>query len=815
MIVSLAMLLLLVATGVLVAAAARSLGRPLPRAALGLFLLVSVLPFPRAYLSGLSILPLDHARNVVPWMGSPYQPAFNPFLNDVATLILPWAKEVRLAWKDGALPLLNRWNGCGMPLAGNSLSAAFSPLTFLGLLFPLAHEFTLIASIKLLLAAIGMALWVRELGASERSALFAGIVFALSFSFTPPWLLFPHSAVITLWPWILFLLERARDPDRRLRVGVALTLAFAATVLVGHPETAVIGFVFMGSWLLARWLCGDLPEARRVFATLAAAAALAMALTAFLLVPSLFAIAGSGRLTAANSPYWQPNLSAAPHAPILRALPTALYPHALGNGIASPSLPFAGGSFPEISLGYFGLVGWVGAFLFLRPGSRRARSEWVLAALLALGWGVSVGAWPLAEIHSHTPGLRYLFPLRFHSWEALGGPALAALELDRLARDGASRRRAWLGALIAPAAIAILGGAIFLRFRPEHVLVGAVSFQTRRFLVAFAVLAASALLLAALSRGRRFAFAGLTVLAAAELLYQWRGLFRLSSPADLFPETPLVAFLRARPAPFRVVGAGPALFPNTNVFAGVEDIRTHDAVERRDYLTFLDATCGYPYEYFKKIQNVDAPALDFLNVRYAVTVPGADSPGARWRLAYDGPDGRLFENTRALPRAFVPERVRFVAPPPGRLEPAPDANALFGDSFREIAANADWKTTAWILGGGGSNTAGGEAVVADYRQETNAIGFTASVTSGQAWIVLSLVQDGGWTARDAAGRELEIHRANGPFLALRLPAGAHRVRLRYRPPGFEAGLAISGATAALLLSFSILRARRGRLAPRF
>ena len=104
MILGLAMLLILAATALAAGAAARFLRRRIPPPALALFLLVAVAPFPRAYVADVSILPLDHARNVVPWMGT-YHPAFNPFLNDVATQIVPWAKEVRLAWKEGALPL--------------------------------------------------------------------------------------------------------------------------------------------------------------------------------------------------------------------------------------------------------------------------------------------------------------------------------------------------------------------------------------------------------------------------------------------------------------------------------------------------------------------------------------------------------------------------------------------------------------------------------------------------------------------------------------------------------------------------------------
>jgi hypothetical protein len=830
------MLLLLAAAALGVAAAARSLGRPLPNVSLGLFLLVSVLPFPRAYTSGLSILPLDHARNVAPWMfPETFRPAFNPYLNDCVTQIVPWAKETRLAWKEGDLPLFNRWNGCGMPLAANGVSAAFSPWTFVGLLFPLAHAYTLTSSLKLLLAAAGMALWARELGASARSAELAGVAFALSFSFTPPFLIFPQSAVFCLWPWTLFLLERARDRAGRRRVGAALTLVFAATMLAGHSESAVVGFVFMGLWLVIRWLSGGLPEVAAVFRVLLGAAAVAVGLTAFLLIPSLFAVNGSGRLVAAERPYWQPLLSAAPHAPLLRQLPTSLFPQSVGNGMASPMLPFVGGPFPEITLGYFGLVGWAGALLLLRPGSRRRSVEWVLAALLLVGWAAAVGAWPLAEIVSHTPWIRYLFPLRFHSWEALAGPALAALELDRLARDscaarrspdargsGSHRPRAWLGALIAPVVLAGLALAAFFAFRAEHAIAGAAGYHERRLILTLVVLAAVALLFAALGRGLSAAVPALMVVAAAELLFQWRGIFQLSSPADLFPSTPLVEFLRSRPGPFRVVGKGPVLFPSTNVFAGMEDIRTHDAVERGDYLAFLNLTCGYPYEYFKKIRNVDASAMDFLNVRYALTLPGEDAPGARWSLVYDGGDGRVFENGNVLPRAFVPERVRFVAAPPDGWLPAADADALFGRSFREIVRNADWKKTAWILDPGRADSSGGEARISSYGQETNAASFTADVASGEAWIVLSIVQDGGWSAdsSDLSGsgpreagprRPLELHRANGPFLALRLPAGAHRVALRYSPPGFRAGVVISALTVLVALGLALAGRRRAVL----
>jgi hypothetical protein len=815
MAVSLALVALFVAGAAVTAGIASFLSRPIPRAALGAFALVAVLPFPTAFVTDTTILPLDHVGYTTPWVLRGFPPPHNPYLNDIATQILPWAKAARMALKERELPWRDRWNGCGMALAANSVSAAFSPWTLLALPLPMARGYTLVAALKLLLAAAGMFLWVRELGASARSAVFAGTVFALSFSFTPPWLLFPQSVEIALWPWVLFFAERLIDERRRERVIAALALLFAVMVLAGHPETAVIGFVFAGLWLVIRALARDLPHPGRVFGALAFSAAVAIGLTAFLLVPSLYAIAGSGRLADAQKPYWEPHLALAPHAPVWRMAPTSLFPHTLGNAIVSPTLPFSYASFPENTLGHFGIVGWAAALLFFRPGSRRSVREWTLFALIVAGWGSSVGLWPFAEIFSVTPGLKYLFPVRLHSWEALGGSALAALELDRLVRDARERRVSVAAAIAVPAALAALAVAVYLAFRGEHAAAEGLGpqFQARRLAVALFVLALTAMLLALARRRPQAAILALTALAAGELLYQWRLLFRLSQPERLFPETRLISFLKTRPGPFRVVGVNTALFPSTNVFAGVEDIRTHDAVERHDYLEFLDRTAGYAYEYFKRIRDVDASSLDFLNVRYAVAAPGTPSPGSRWRLAYEDPDGRVFENTGALERAFVPGTVRRVASEARADAPLSNANAAFGENaFRNIVANTDWRGRAWILGDGEGETSGGSAEISDYDETTNSAAFRARVTAAPAYVVVSLVQDGGWSAEDHHGEKLPLLRANGPFMAIKLPEGETRVRLRYRPPGSGAA-AIAGLTGSLLLcaaGVAVSRRRRAR-----
>src|SRR5262249_10188883 len=162
-------------------------------------------------------------------------------------------------WKQGEIPWRNRWNGCGMALAGYGSAAPFSPLTWLMLALPLARAFTLAAAVKLLAALLGTWLWLTELGLGARAALFGAAAFGLSFTMTP-WLLFPQTAVIALWPWALFAIERLRRPDRAGRALALLVCVFGMWPLSGHLESVASGAGFAALLLFARWAAGDLVD---------------------------------------------------------------------------------------------------------------------------------------------------------------------------------------------------------------------------------------------------------------------------------------------------------------------------------------------------------------------------------------------------------------------------------------------------------------------------------------------------------------------------------------------------------------------------
>jgi uncharacterized membrane protein YfhO len=73
--------------------------------------------------------------------------------------------------------------------------------------------------------------------------------------------------------------------------------------------------------------------------------------------------------------------------------------------------------------------------------------------------------------------------------------------------------------------------------------------------------------------------------------------------------------------------------------------------------------------------------------------------------------------------------------------------------------------------------------------------------------VASFVQDGGWKAREEAGRSLKTTLADGPFLAVSVPAGDHRIVFDYAPPGWDSGLVVSLATAAILAAAAFKRSK--------
>src|SRR5262249_36638344 len=210
------------------------------------------------------------------------------------------------------------------------------------------------------------------------------------------------------------------------------------------------------------------------------------------------------------------------------------------------------------------------------------------AGLILLALGIAVGQWPLLELVVRVPGLQDISPLRFLAWLALAIPLLGALELDRLAKDAggvpaAAHPRARLAPLAAAALLFAGAAAIAHRLAPLHAAAGGLDFQRRELAAAGLLLAGGAAAgIFVAGRPKAEALGAIcAALTAAELLRGGRRLYGSWPTEWMYPPTPLLEFVRSRPGTFRVAGEGGVLYPDSAAFAGLEDIRTHDAAERR------------------------------------------------------------------------------------------------------------------------------------------------------------------------------------------------------------------------------------------
>jgi hypothetical protein len=79
---------------------------------------------------------------------------------------------------------------------------------------------------------------------------------------------------------------------------------------------------------------------------------------------------------------------------------------------------------------------------------------------------------------------------------------------------------------------------------------------------------------------------------------------------------------------------------------------------------------------------------------------------------------------------------------------------------------------------------------------------------GPGLLVVAESWDHGWTA-GLDGRPAPVLRVNHAQMAVTLGPGLHRAVLRYRAPGFRAGLVLAAAGGALLL-LGVARERRRR-----
>ncbi len=758
-------------------------------------------------------------------------------------------------WTAGRVPLWNPALFGGQPALADIQSGALYPphvaqalfYGWRGAGFPLrALEWQIIFHFSI--AAVGAYLlgryWGRRSGAGLKSARFMGVVLSLVFTYSGYLTGFPVQQLTILetaaWlPWLMWLLAKTLDTvadaaPLRVSLGAAAWtgLVFALAILAGHPQTAMYLAYLSLAYTAFRVFSFGFQAARSAFRVPGSKSRAPNSIihySLFTIHYSLFTVfaLALGLLIAAAQIL--PTLEF-----IRRSLRAELSFEAVSAGLPLSELVsilypgYFGGSPEYVGIFTLALIGAAvvaasasstlshsGATVLaekqktqtppagesadlhpssfiLHPSFRRPVFFWLGVGLLAmlLAFGSNTFLYPL--FYLFTPGFdavrqqERIFLLYAFSAAVLSGYGALALSLplSRSARQGWQKYQRALYR-IGGAALALTGlyiyGATASAERGDAVNL---FYGVLRHHIFGLIIFGGGLLLFALRPKRLWRRWWGMLLVSAWLTFNlfsvnWQ--FNLEKRPPGTPFTPdgvsqfLIEHAANQPQPVRVASSG-LLNGGNNAASvyGLEDITGNTPLQLADVAAFAEAMPSWRY-------------WQLMNVLYVVDERDIDGPGLARR--YEAEEVKVFEVGDPFPRA----RIVY--------------NIIAGDDISVLARNeTDLKTTALVASAGGQPSAVSNQPPAAARVVESHPGLLVveADVSAAGLLVLSNIYYPGWQAQ-LDGAPVEIHRVNGVFQGVRVPAGRHSVILRFEPASFKWGMRLSLAGLILAAGLVLMR----------
>ena len=737
------------------------------------------------------------------------------------------ASEVRA----GRLPLWNPYTYCGSPFLANNQSAVFSPYRLVDYLFPSPVTLAYTQLLQSLVAGFGAYLFFRR---ALRVAIAPALIGAWCYPLTGAlvfWTGYTIGATMTFLPLVLYFTDRTiHRPGSLAPIGLAL--ATAASLLAGHSATAAHIVIAACLFAIFRLLL-PLPGTERGLgrgagmrsaASFSGSLILSFLLAAPQLFPTLEYLQSSYRFNA--------RLAGENPTAVLgfKTFAQIILPYSYGTDERT-SWQFFPYNIPESAAsGYAGLL-LILAFAPLAFAARRHRATAVFFLLLALVAAISILGIPLlANLFDSFP----LSALRNNRFVFVTGFALLALAVMGL--DAVWRRppklKGWTYAsfllLVAVASWCLVrvvvpfkdlriilsdaaqrlaaGEQLAAPFHEPHSIERLrLAFATTYF-TGFAFAAAGIVILLMLasrkSQPRPRLFWIVAGIALLELLITAWGRVPQSDPALYYPPLGFTRVIHngtpGRTLPVRCLPS------NLNMPLRLPDVRGYDATDPQRMIELLNLARQGDAGRTAKYANLQyyaprypSPILDMLAVRYLVgptfrepLAPPIYSDSAYW----------IVENTRALPRAYVPRSARIVNDKSERLK------LLAEEKFnpRDVAYVEATSEKFTELPPGPY-----EGIVRIESELPTRLTLSAEMKTPGV-VILSDLYDKGWRAT-INGAATQILPANHAVRGLIVPAGASKIELRYEPGSFTWGMRLA-AIAALGLIVRAAFVFRGRRA---
>ncbi|HEV3486587.1 MAG TPA: hypothetical protein VG106_14345, partial [Vicinamibacterales bacterium] len=568
-------------------------------------------------------------------------------LSDLHSQIIPWQKAVRYALAQGEWPLWNPFILCGDILAAAAQPAVYDPFHLIALLLPLPLALTFGASITFFLAGFFTYAFARQTGRSELASLVAaaGFTFSAIFAFFVGW---PLARAWAFLPLVLFAVRNlVREPG--LRTAAWLAASFVLLIFAGHPETVLhvvaIGIVY-GLFNVAPHFSGAArpAEAGRyvVFLYALGAGVLALLLTAISLLPFLSVAPHTSEYEVRREHYATKPIATSALNVMVRAS-RAAYPFFGGQPERDNLTPLWDPTAPRVGAIVLGLA--VAALIVARR-----KETWFFFALAVVTLLAAFEAPPVVNLLHSLPLFDIALNERLAFAAAFALSILAAFAIDAL-------RARTTGIVLLVTGVLLVIGAYALWDVQVNAGVDPELMRALLFVELVPLLVAALLLL--FRTPARIALPLVLGLVLLQRTFADGNIYPVLWRKAFYPIVPVVRTMKDdKRVPFRVVGNYFSFIPNGAALYGLEDVRGYEAMTFKRLTETFPLWCVPQPVSFNVVTDLTRPFLSFLNVRYAVAAGDAEPPDG-WRLVMQDRNTRLFENTRALPRVFVPRRIRY------------------------------------------------------------------------------------------------------------------------------------------------------------
>jgi len=734
------------------------------------FVFLGKVPLPADTLVGAYFPWLDYKWGYV--VGVPVK---NALTSDAFSTFFVWKKIMIDMYTQGIIPLWNKYSLSGTPLMATFHSTVFNPANLL-LLLP-THGWSFYIFSSSLAAVISMYIFLGNFISHKPAKITGALIFAFSGPMTT-WAEFGTAVwAATTLPLTLHFLGQSLTqgkPHQYTLVSILVTIL----VFTGHVQLLTYAFAIIPIYILFIIRHYSVTSKKSLFLTVVSLA-LGIMIGVVQLLPTVDFYQRSIR---GEEKYSQTfNFGLSPLNESIRLIAADFF------GNPSRGNHFSPNSYHEYS-SYLGVLTLplIAYLLILGP----LTAPIILFLIVFVGSLFLVFDNPVSRLifSLPLPLLTYSSASRIFFITGFSGGALAAFSIEKI-----HSKRASLLPLVAFLLLSAL--FILISLLPIDQLHRSVSIRNSVVYLGIISILLSSLLI--LNNRRNILIVLILILFSIDL-GRYFNKYNTFVKSDLvFPETPVITWLKQQPKPFRIARENTALFPpNTWAYYGIESIEGYDPLYSLDYGRFFHVINAKDYtnavSRYALLDKVNKKYLDASNVKYFLTViplPDESESSTLYDLKKSGfkevfRDGRVFvfENQDVLDRAYFPSKIINVS----TQEEALKAISQPGfDPTKEVVVQDAPQIS--------QKQSGGKLVNINHLDGRVDLDIT---TETEGFLVLSDSYDPGWKVLINNTRS-KIYKTNSSLMGIVIPPGDSHITFSYLPDSFTKGILIS-ATALLI-----------------